>query len=130
MDFDTAVEELTFHRGSNPRIDDPRWDKGFLQTLRPYSGSLDREAWAGVIDCVDAVAHHLTTAQALDRSVVSSLWAIVHIGRAWGLHPDGMLARNDLITVEDQATLADWLDSLSERILHMLGCEHDPSASH
>lgn len=104
-------------------------ERDSVVVLSSASGPAEQGRFS-VIDCVDAVAHHVTTTQTLDRSVVSSLWAIVHIGRAWGLHPDGMLRRNDLITVEDQATLADWLDSLSERILHMLGCQHDPSAPH
>lgn len=45
MDFDSAIEELSFHCGTHPDIDHPRWDAGFLQTLRPYRGQLDKEAW-------------------------------------------------------------------------------------
>ena len=45
MDYEAAVEELTFHCGTNPNIDDPRWNAGFLQTLRPYSGRLDADAF-------------------------------------------------------------------------------------
>ena len=44
MDFETAIEELNFHCGSHPDIEDPRWAAGFLQTLRPYRGQLDSAA--------------------------------------------------------------------------------------
>ncbi len=126
MDYETAVEELTFHCGSNPNIDDPRWAAGFLQTLRPYRGTLDSDAWNNVILCVDAVADHLKSAPAIDRRVVNSLWGICFYARSWALHPDGMLPRNNLITVDDQTTLSDWLDNLSERISSMLDGGHDP----
>jgi len=128
MDYVTAIEELTFHCGSNPNIDDPRWSAGFLQSLRPYRGTLDTDAWAHFIDCVDAVAGHLKTADAIDRNVINSLWGVCHYARAWALHPDGMLRRNNLITAEDQATLAEWLDELSERIAFMLDRGHDPKS--
>lgn len=120
MEYDTAVEQLTFHCGSNPNIDDPRWESGFLQTLRPYRGTLNHDAWNSVLDCVDAVSPHLKTAPKLDRSVMNSLWGILHYSRSWALHPDGMLPRNGLISKEDQGTLSGWLDELGERIAFML----------
>lgn len=125
MDFDAAIEELSFHCGSHPSIHDPRWDSGFLQTLRPYRGHLDRDAWSRVIQCVDAVAGHIKEAPVIDRSIINSLWAICYYSRLWALEPDGMLRRNNLISEADQATLAEWLDDLSYRIACMLdgGCE-------
>lgn len=126
MDYDAAVEQLTFHCGSNPNVDDPRWEDGFLQTLRPYRGTLNQDAWNSVLDCVDAVSTHLQTASAIDRSVISSLWGILHYARSWALHPDGMLPRNDLISKEDQETLSGWLEELAERISVMLDEGTDP----
>ena len=123
MDYDTAVEQLTFHCGSNPNTDDPRWKQGFLQTLRMYRGTLDHDAWKSVLDCVDAVSAHLKSAPLLDRSVVNSLWGILHYSRSWALHRDGMLQRNNLMTKQDQETLSNWLDELAERIAIMLDGE-------
>jgi hypothetical protein len=120
MDYASAVERLTFHCGTNPDIDDPRWAAGFLQTLRPYRGRLDTDAMDGVLACVDAVAGHLTTADSLDRAVINSLWGINHYARSWGLHPDGMLRRNGLISDTDRKTLSDWLDDFADRIAMML----------
>ncbi|WP_404309313.1 hypothetical protein [Neorhodopirellula lusitana] len=126
MDYASAVERLTYHCGSNPNIDDPRWAGGFLQSLRPYRGHLDAVAMDDVLNCVDAVAEHIKTADVLDRAVVNSLWGINHWARSWALHPDGMLRRNGLISDADRQTLSDWLDDLAERIAFMLDGGTDP----
>ncbi|MFK7769568.1 MAG: hypothetical protein AB8B55_20315, partial [Mariniblastus sp.] len=76
MDYTSAVERLTFHCGSNPNTDDPRWTGGLLQTLRPYGGKLDTDAMDDVLACLDAVSPHLKNADPLDRVVVNSLWGI------------------------------------------------------
>ena len=120
MNYESAIEELSFHCGSNTDIDDPRWEAGFLQSLRPYRGSLDKAAMDHVTQCVDAVAEHLKTAVKLDRAVINSLWGIVTYGRAWAIHPEGMLRRNNLISEDDIAMLSDWLDDLAERVAFML----------
>jgi len=119
MTLDAAREQLGFHSGADPRIDDPRWENGHLSTLRPYRG-LRPDVMANVMECVDSIAEHLRDAAELDRHIVSSLWGIVHFTRAWALHPEGMLKRNRLITAEDAATLEEWLSTLSYRIALLL----------
>ena len=126
MDFETAIEELSFHCGSHPDIEDPRWAAGFLQTLRPYRGQLDSASMDHVVQCVDAIADHLKTSPKLNRSAMNSLWGIMTYSRAWALHPDGMLQRNNLIAPDDLSTLSDWLDDLAERVTFMLDGGHDP----
>ncbi len=120
MDFESAIERLSFHCGSNPRTEDPRWENGFLQMLRPYAGRLREEVWIDLLECVDAVSDHLRTAPTLDRRLINSLWGICHYARAWGVHEDGMLMRNNLIKVEDRSKLDDWISELSDRIAVML----------
>jgi hypothetical protein len=114
-----AREQLAFHCGTDPRVDDPRWKIGFLSTLRPYAG-LRKDVLDDVDRCVDAVAEHLCNADSLDREIINSLWGIVHFGRAWALDDDGMLKRNRLITDEDAAYLANWLNELSFRVAMLL----------
>ncbi|MCA9193018.1 MAG: hypothetical protein KDB03_14685 [Planctomycetales bacterium] len=131
MEFETAIERLSFHSGTNPATDDPRWDNGFLQSLRPYSGKLNEDAWNDLLECLEAVSDHLTHAPTLDRRLMNSLWGICHLARAWGVHEDGMLMRNRLITPADRLKLDDWLCTLSDRIAMMLdtgeGTVHDPN---
>ena len=47
------------------------------------------------------------------REVVSSLLSICHLGRAWGVHPDGMLRRNGLISDTDVERLDGWIETIS-----------------
>lgn len=127
MDFETAIEKLSFHCGSNPAVDDPRWENGFLQTLRPYSGTLRVDVWMDLLDCVEAVSDHLSNANTLDRRLMNSLWGICHFARTWGIHEDGMLVRNRLITAEDRLKLHDWICTLSDRIAMMLDTGDEPA---
>ncbi|HEY6019508.1 MAG TPA: hypothetical protein VIY48_06295 [Candidatus Paceibacterota bacterium] len=120
MTLDAAREQLGFHCGADPRIHDPRWENGFLATLRPYSG-LRLDVMANVDDCVRAVSEHLKEGQCLDRAIIGSLWAVVHYGRVWALDEGGMLKRNNLISTADAARLSDWLDDLSGRVMQLLG---------
>ena len=115
MTFDEARESLRFHDGSHPDIEDPRWEQGFLQSLRPYRG-LDEAAYLNLTACVDAVSDHLQHSGTLDRHVINSLWGICHFARAWALAEDGMLRQNKLITQADQEKLDGWITSISYRI--------------
>jgi hypothetical protein len=115
MTFDEARERLRFHCGSHPDIQDPRWEQGFLQSLRPYRG-LDETAYHDLTACIDAVSDHLQHSDTLDRDIINSLWGICHFARAWGLTEDGMLRRNNLITPADQEKLDGWITLISYRI--------------
>lgn len=119
MTPEEAIEELSFHCGTNPNIEDPRWEQGFVSMLRPYKG-LRPEVYDHLVECVRALLPHLKNDAMLDRRLVNSLWGICHLARAWGLHPDGMLRRNDLITEEDQATLECWIEELSYDLMMTL----------
>ncbi len=49
----------------------------------------------------------------IDRQIISAIWGICHLSREWGIHPDGMLRRNNLITSEDVSKLETWLGHIS-----------------
>jgi hypothetical protein len=71
MTFEQAIEQLSFHCGSNPNVDDPRWQEGFLQTLRPYRG-LRKDVYENLLQCLTAVEVHLKNAPQLDRRIINS----------------------------------------------------------
>ena len=91
MTFEEARERLRFHDGSHPDIEDPRWERGFLQSLRPYRG-LDEAAYLDLTACVEAVSDHLQHSGTLDRDVINSLWGICHPGvgacRGWDVRAE------------------------------------------
>lgn len=58
--------------------------------------------------------------QQVDREIVQTVWSLSWYGRAWGLHPDGMLQRNKLITAEDAKRLELWIDTVEQTALGLL----------
>ncbi|MBC6447765.1 hypothetical protein [Actinokineospora xionganensis] len=106
-----AREALLFHSALHPDIDDPRWENGFLGSLRPFKG-LREENFHEVMAALRVLAEPLQADQ-VPREVVSSLVNICHLGRAWGLEPGGMLRRNGLIGDADIERLDDWICTIS-----------------
>lgn len=127
MTFEEALEELSFHCGRNPSVDDPRWGEGFLQTLRPFKG-LRHDRYEHLMTCVSAVSGHLLENDCLNREVMNSLWAINYWSRAWCLHEDGMVVRNHLISNAEQVLLQSWLDELARRVAWLLDGALPPPA--
>lgn len=56
----------------------------------------------------------------VDRKIIEAVWSICMFGRAWGLHPDGMLQRNKLITAADTDPLETWVDTIEQTALELL----------
>jgi hypothetical protein len=113
-----AIEVLGFHCGVDERIDDPRWVNGFLGTLRPYRGLLERN-FHEVMAALATLAERLH-ANDVPRAALSSLIGICHLGRAWGVHPDGMLRRNNLISPDDVTRLERWIETISYATMMVL----------
>src|SRR5262249_10266673 len=93
-------------------LKDPRMEKGFLGSLRPYRG-LDEANFHEVMEALRVLAPELQPGATVDRDVVSAASGICHFARAWGVHQDGMLRRNGLITPEDVRRLEGWVDTIS-----------------
>ncbi len=100
---DEARESLAFHVSAE--------GDGFLGSLRPYRG-LRESNFHEVMAALRCIAPDLQ-GDLVDRSVLRDLWGICHMGRAWGVHPDGMLRRNQLITDADVARLEHWIECIS-----------------
>ena len=94
-------------------------DDGFLGTLRPYQG-LSENNFHRVMEALFVVGRHLSQSSYVDRELVSSIWWMCHLARRWGVEADGMLRRNDLITEQDVARLAKWIDVIEYTTLSFL----------
>lgn len=90
----------------------------FLEMLRPYRG-VREDVLDDVMRALRGCAPMLV-ADHPPRALVSSLWAISHLGRSWALDPGGMLRRNQLIGDADQTRLAGFLDDLDRAVLMLL----------
>lgn len=119
MTEDEALEALCFHAGTHSAIDDPRWTHGFLGSLRPYRGTLRHECFHEVMESLRVLAPRLRH-DPIDRVVLSSALTIAHLGRAWGVEPQGMLRSNGLITDADAETLSDWVSCVLDTVTLLL----------
>jgi len=128
MTPEQARECLLFHSGAHPNTDDPRWSNGFVGMLRPYGG-LREENFHEVMACLRALEPELREKE-LSRELVSALWSICHLGRAWGVWPEGMLQQNDLIRTEDAKRLEGWIDQISATVFWLLEGADSETAFH
>lgn len=116
-----AKELLLLHGFSHPSAhDDPRAARGFLGSLRPYTGSLDPRNLHEVMAALVTLAPELER-PSVDREILDALWSMTHLARAWALDPDGMLRRNGLISDDDAGTLASWIEAISYATMTLLG---------
>ncbi len=113
-----ARELLGFHSGRDERTADPRWEKGFLGMLRPYRGLVERN-FHEVMATLAVLSAELREDK-VSRDVINDLWAICHLGRTWGVHAEGMLRRNQLITDDDVARLEEWIGTISYAVMLLL----------
>ena len=66
-----------------------------------------------VISCIASLALYLKRSDCIDKNMVSDVAGILCLGRAWAVHEDGSLLRNNLITTHEARTIAAWLDCIS-----------------
>ncbi len=99
------------HSFSHPDIHHPKMETGFLGSLRPYCG-LKVENFHEVMTALRVMAPSLQESR-VDRDMVGALWSICDLSYSWGVHPDGMLRRNDLIAPSDVERLKRWGNCIS-----------------
>ena len=110
---------MTPEQGMNRLVFHTQPDAGsFLDMLRPYRGLRD-DVLEDVMDALRACAPTLSGEQVPQR-LVTALWAISHLGRSWALEPDGMLRSNQLISDDDQAKLAAFLQRFEYAVMMLL----------
>ena len=118
MDVKEAKERLSYHSGRNEDIHNPKWEHGFLGSLRPFQGELRKENFIDVMECLQAVKDEIA-APSIDRDLVSDIIAIVHLAQAWA-SPDGMLGSNHLLTEEQTKHLTAWCHIIQSCFMYLL----------
>lgn len=120
MTKEEAKELLMYHSFTHEDIDHPKSENGFLGMLRPFSGELIEDNFHEVMEALKTLAHELETEEKIDKKVISALWRICHLSRAWAIHPDGMLRRNNLITDKQIQELEGWIEDISYATMFLL----------
>ena len=128
LSVDDARTLLAKHSFTHDDLDSPEMASGFLGSLRPYRGSLNRNAFIEVMACLKSIGPELSTETLVHRKTISNLWGICHLSRDWATHPNGMLRRNNLISDADIKTIEHWIDCISYATMMFLDCQ-DPTAA-
>lgn len=118
MDKNKAKEFLSFHSTRNEDIDNLKWEKGFLGSLRPFCGELYEENFFEVTECLRTLRNKFSGA-AIERGMISDIVAIIHYTRVWSA-PDGMLGSNHLLTEEQTKHLLVWTDIIESCFMFLL----------
>jgi len=120
MNYAEARAQLLLHAGCADAAGPPLAPgDGFLVSLRPYQG-LHEKNFHLVMEALLVLGDRLHLAPQIDRDVVHAVWWICCAARRWGLHPDGMLQTNRLITVADTTRLELWVNTIDRTVLHLL----------
>jgi len=117
---------LMMHSFRHPDIHHPKMETGFLGSLRPYCG-LKVENFHEVMTALRVMAPSLQESR-VDRDMVGALWSICDLSYSWGVHPGGMLRRNDLITPSDVERLERWSNCISYASRMLLGGDASDAA--
>ena len=107
-----AIEELLFQSSKHPDIENPRWQHGFLGMLRPFKGTLLEENFHKTMEAIKTLADEFVK-DSISNQIISSIWSICHLTRAWAIEPEGMLRSNQLINTQQIQQLENWLDHIS-----------------
>jgi hypothetical protein len=129
MTPDEAKELLMLHSFAHADVDHPKMETGFLGSLRPYRGHLIEANFHEVMAALRVLVPSLQQ-PSVDREIISALWGICHLGRMWGVDPDGMLQRNHLIAPQDVKTLELWVDCISYATMMLLDGTGEKEAFH
>jgi hypothetical protein len=117
-----ARQLLQLHAGREHDFEDADGRVGFLGSLRPFFG-LRAECFHEVMSCIKTLAPEFDQSTC-DRELIAAIWSICHLGRHWGVAPDGMLRRNGLIADHDVARLEAWIEQISYTTFCLLdGCD-------
>lgn len=119
MDTSNAIHLLKCHAYAHDDVHLPKAENGFLGSLRPFQGELKEENLHEMMVVIRVLAAKLGE-PALDREIVSCLWTICKLGRAWAVEPNGMLRSNGLITEEQVERMENWLDLISYAVMILL----------
>ena len=118
MTVHEAIELLLLHSFMGDDVENPKMTTGFLGSLRPYK-ELDERNFEEIMQALRVLAPRFQD-EKIDQKILSALWCICHLGRAWGVHPDGMLRRNNLIAEADSQRLDEWIDAVSYAVMMLL----------
>ena len=118
VNIEEAKELLSYHSGRNTDVNNEKWIKGFLGSLRPFKGELIEENFIEVMECMKVLQEEFKEDK-VDKNIINDIIGIAHLARTWA-HPEGMLGSNKLLSEEQTAKLNLWVDIIEEALMWLL----------
>ncbi|MED4732262.1 hypothetical protein P9597_29990 [Aneurinibacillus migulanus] len=119
MNKEEAFFLLKCHAFAHNDLEHEKMQHGFLGILRPFCGELNERNFHELMEIIEVLADEFRKAE-VNRDILSCLWSICQLARAWAIDSSGMLQRNNLITPEQSALLEEWLDMISYAVMVLL----------
>jgi ribonuclease D len=120
MNKEEAKELLLLHAFMQEDSMNTKAEQGFLGMLRPFQGILLEENYHEVMEALQVLADDVSERDTVDREIMAALWSICHLSKAWAIHPEGMLRRNNLITDAQVEEMETWIEDISYATLCLL----------
>ena len=118
MNIELAKELLSFHSCRNDDINNPKWENGFLGSLRAFQGKIYEENFKEIIECLKTLKMEIKK-ENIDKNIVSDIISIIHLTRVW-VSEKGMLGENNLLTNEQTKYLLTWVDIIESCFMYLL----------
>jgi internalin A len=129
MNIEDAQLLLKCHAFTHDRIEHWKMENGFLGSLRPFRGELLEGNLHEVMAALRALSDELGRDQ-VNRELISSLWGLYHLARAWALEPEGMLRSNGLLSKAQIEMMETWLNLISYAVMILLENGGEEEAFH
>lgn len=120
MTLQEAKKLLQHHSFQHEDIEHEKSVNGFLGMLRPFKGKLIDNNFEEITEAIKVFAEDFQNNAEVDKEVISALWGICHLGRAWAVEPDGMLRSNNLISNSDIERMEEWINRISYAVMMLL----------
>ena len=118
MNIELAKKILSFHSCRNDDINNPKWENGFLGSLRPFQGKIYEENFKEIIECLKTLEIEIKK-ENIDKNIVSDIISIIHLTRVW-VSKKGILGENNLLTNEQTKYLLTWVDIIESCFMSLL----------
>ena len=118
MNIELAKELLSFHSCRNDDINNPKWENGFLGSLRAFQGKIYEENFKEIIECLKTLKMEIKK-ENIDKNIVSDIISIIHLTKVW-VSEKGMLGENNLLTNEQTKYLLTWVNIIESCFMYLL----------
>ena len=117
MTREEAKVALSFHSGRNADIKNPRWEAGFVPSLRPFREEGQEASFHEIMEAILALAPSLQ-GDSVEEPLMADLWGIVHLAKYWGY------SNRDVLTDAEAERVEFYADHISVTVFCLLdGCD-------